>query len=127
MSGGGILVNGKLLYELMIFQLVGAPYNILKFDQFVHIVGFWVATLTFYHILAPIIKENNRKFVALSIVLAMAGLGAGALNEIVEFTATVFVKETGVGGYENTSLDLISNLIGSAGAVAYILIKGNSK
>lgn len=124
MSGGGIFINGKKLYELMIFGLVGPPYNIFKFDQFVHIVGFWVATLVFYHILSPSLKKDGvKKWISLSIVLVMAGLGAGALNEIVEFMATVITPETGVGGYENTSLDLVSDLIGSIGGMVYIIIK----
>mgnify|MGYP001166209157 FL=1 len=123
MSGGGIFIQGQKLYQLMIFPIVGDPYNIFKFDQFVHIVGFWVTTIVFYHLLKPLLKKDNKKWIALSIVLVMAGLGAGALNEIIEFTATVLVPETGVGGYENTSLDMVSNLIGAIGAMIYIRIK----
>ncbi len=123
MSGGGIFINGKKLYTIMILPLVGDPYNIFKFDQFVHIVGFGVATLVVYNLLKPLLKKGIKKWVALSIVIVMAGLGVGALNEIVEFIATVLVPETGVGGYENTSLDLISNLIGAICAMTYIYIK----
>ena len=123
MSGGGIFINGQKLYELIILPLVGDPYYIFKFDQFVHIVGFWVATLVFYYLLRPLLKKDIKKGIALSIVLVMAGLGAGALNEIIEFTATVITTETGVGGYENTALDLVSNFIGAIGAVIYIRIK----
>lgn len=113
----------------MIIPIVGQPYNIFKYDQFVHIVGFGVATLALYYLLKPLIKKDNKKWVALSIVVVMAGLGAGALNEIIEFIATVIVPETGVGGYENSSLDLISNLIGAIVAMTYIIIKdkNNSK
>jgi len=129
MSGGGIFINGQKLYQLMIIPIVGQPYNIFKYDQFVHIVGFGVATLALYYLLKPLIKKDNKKWVALSIVVVMAGLGAGALNEIIEFIATVIVPETGVGGYENSSLDLISNLIGAIVAMTYIIIKdkNNSK
>ncbi|MDP7263131.1 MAG: DUF2238 domain-containing protein [Candidatus Woesearchaeota archaeon] len=121
MSGGGIFIGGKKLYELMIFQIVGSPYNIFKFDQFVHIVGFWVATIVMYHLLKPLLKE--KKWISLSIVVVMAGLGAGALNEIVEFMATVIIPETGVGAYVNNSLDLVSNLVGAIGAMIYLIIK----
>ena len=112
MSGGGLSIFGKRLYEIMLIPIVGEPYNILKFDQFVHIVGFMVATWAFYYILKPKLSLKGR-WVALSIVLVMAGLGAGALNEIIEFAATVITPETGVGGYINTSLDMVSNLIGA--------------
>ncbi len=43
------------------------------------------------------------------------------LNEIIEFITTVIVPESGVGGYENTSLDLVSNLLGAIVAMMYIL------
>ena len=107
----------------MIFPIVGDPYNIFKFDQFVHIVGFWVATLVAYYLLKPLLKKDLKRWVVLSIIIVMAGLGMGALNEIVEFIATVLVPETGVGGYENTSLDLVADLIGAIGAMTYIQIK----
>jgi hypothetical protein len=123
MSGGGIYIGGKKLYELMIYPLVGPPYYIFKFDQFVHIVGFWVATLVFYSLLKPILAKENKRWGVISVVVVMAGLGAGALNEIIEFGATVLLNDTGVGGYENTALDLVSNLIGAVGAMTYIYLK----
>lgn len=52
----------------------------------------------------------------------MAGLGVGALNEIIEFFATVVVPETGVGGYENTALDLVADLIGALSATTLIAV-----
>jgi len=122
MSGGGLFVQGKKLYEFMIFEIVGAPYHIFKFDQFVHIVGFFAATLVMYHILKPkLIKDHN--WFAISIVVVMAGFGLGALNELVEFVATVIIPDTGVGGYINTSLDLVSDLIGAIAAMVYIRFK----
>ncbi len=126
MSGGGIFVNGKKLYELMIFQIVAEPYKIFKFDQLVHIIGFFAATLAFYYTLKPLLKEPVKRWISLSIILTMAGFGAGALNEIIEFAATVLVPETGVGGYENTSLDLVADLIGAVIAAIYIQIKENN-
>lgn len=127
MSGGGIYINGKKLYTLMLYPLVGEPYLIFKFDQFVHIVGFFAATLVVYHLIKPkLIKDH--KWAALSIVVVMAGFGLGALNEVVEFIATVITPETGVGGYENTALDLVSNLIGAVLAMVYIYNReGNNK
>ena len=126
MSGGGIIINGNRLYELMILPIVGAPYHIFKFDQFVHIVGFYVATLAMYAVIKHRLKKEN-KWVVVSIVLVMAGLGAGALNEIIEFFAGVVIKSTGVGGYENTALDLVANLIGAVGAMTYIVVKEKRK
>ena len=123
MTGGGVYVGGKKVYEIILLPLVGEPYNIFRYDQFVHIVGFGVATLLMYYLLKPALKEGYNRWVSLSIVVIMAGLGVGALNEVVEFAATVIMPETGVGGYINTSLDLVADLIGAVGAMVYIKIK----
>ncbi len=56
-------------------------------------------------------------------VLIAAGTGLGALNEIVEFVAVLLFPNTGVGGYSNTILDLISNLIGASLAVVFIHLR----
>ena len=74
-------------------------------------------------ILKPLLKTDLNKWISLSIIIVMAGLGVGALNEIIEFMATVLIPQTGVGGYINTSLDLVADLFGSLGALVYLWIK----
>ena len=127
MAGGSLYWHGTKFYELMLWPIVGEPYNIFRYDQFVHMVGFWVATLLAYHLLTPFVKEGVEKKISFAIVVVMAGLGFGALNEIVEFAATVIVPETGVGGYVNTALDLVFDFVGAIGAMVYIRIKNNPK
>ena len=119
MIGGGVLINGKSVYSTMLIPIVGEPYNIFKYDQLVHAFGFGVATLLLFHILKPYLKES-KSWIAISIVVIMAGMGAGALNEIIEFAVTVITPENGVGGYENTAIDLVSNAIGAIVAMIYI-------
>lgn len=121
MVGGGILIGGEKVYVKMLLPLIGEPYNILKYDQFVHIVGFGVATVLMYHLIMPLLKTGAIRRVPLMVVVIMAGLGAGAINEIVEFMVTVFVPETGVGGYINTSLDLVADLVGAILAYIYLI------
>ncbi|RJP68027.1 MAG: DUF2238 domain-containing protein [Candidatus Abyssobacteria bacterium SURF_17] len=120
MSGGGLYIGGTKLYEIILIP-ISNEYEIFRYDQFVHIVGFGVATLVMYFVLKPLLRPDIKKWTALSIVVVMAGLGVGAFNEIVEFMATVLVPETGVGGYTNTSLDLVSDLIG--GLLAMVIIR----
>ena len=48
------------------------------------------------------------------------GAGVGSINEVLEFIAVERVPETNVGGYDNTMLDLIFNLIGGVLAVAFL-------
>jgi len=124
MSGGWFYFNGTRLYDIILVPIVGAPYHILRYDQFVHVIGFCVATLAMFYLIKPLIKDFNR-WAALSIVVVMAGLGVGALNEIIEFIAAVIISVTGVGGYENTSLDLVADLVGAL--VALIIIRFREK
>jgi hypothetical protein len=122
MSGGGILINGNVLYKFILIPL-SSTYEILKYDQFVHIVGFGIATLVMYVLLEPKIKKPIKKWTSISIIVIMAGLGVGAINEIIEFIAVVIMPETNVGGFMNMSLDLVSDLIGACLAMIYIRIK----
>jgi len=122
MLGGVEMENGKVIYTLVLYPLVQAPYNILKYDQVIHAFGFFVATLVMFSVLH---KYLTRPFgwTAAGIVVAMAGLGLGALNEIVEFLMTVILPNTNVGGYENTALDLVFNLFGAVLAVLFLKLR----
>ncbi|UCF00287.1 MAG: DUF2238 domain-containing protein [Planctomycetota bacterium] len=122
MAGGTIYINGTKLYKLTLLPL-SEKYHVFCYDQAVHIWGFGVATITMYCLLRPLLKENINRYLALSTVLIMTGLGLGAFNEIVEFIITQIVAETGVGGYLNTSLDLVSNLIGAILGMLYIRLR----
>jgi putative membrane protein len=122
MSGGAVYIKGVRLYEVMLLPL-SSTYPILRYDQFVHLIGFFVATLVMYALLKPLLKPNLKKWTSLSIIIVMAGFGIGALNEMIEFIATVILPETGVGGFINTSLDLVADFIGAVLALVYIRIK----
>jgi hypothetical protein len=119
MAGGGIYINGVRLYDIILVPL-SQTYPILRYDQVVHIFGFAVATLMMFDLLRPLLKENLQHFIALSVVVMMAGLGVGAFNEIVEALVAAIVPQAGVGGYVNTALDLISDLIGAILAMVFI-------
>lgn len=122
LSGGGLYFDGIKLYEIMLIPF-SETYKILKYDQVVHAFGFAVATLVMYQLLRLHLKDGVRAWVSISIVVVMAGLGAGALNEIVEFFATIIVPDSGVGGYINNSLDLVFNLVGAICAMIFIRLK----
>ena len=121
MAGGGIFIKDGRLYDVILVPL-SVKYPILRYDQVVHIIGFGVATMVMFYMLKPLIRPGLDKFTALSIVVIFAGLGVGALNEIVECLTAVVVPESGVGGYMNTSLDLIADLIGAVLAMVIIRI-----
>ena len=120
---GGVKVGESVIYAKMLINIVGEPYYIFRYDQFVHLFGFGVATLMMYILLKPFLKFPIKNWTSISILVIMAGFGVGALNEMIEFTATVLVPETGVGGFINTSLDLVADFVGAVLAMIYLKIK----
>ena len=95
----------------------------LKFDQVVHAYGFGLTTWICWQALQWAFRCDGiaiRPTFGLLVLCGAAGMGFGALNEVVEFIATLTVPETNVGGYINTGWDLVSNLIGSL--IACVLI-----
>ena len=67
-------------------------------------------------------REIVRPSPGMLVLCAAAGMGFGALNEVIEFVATLTVPKTNVGGYENTGWDLVSNMIGSVLAAVLIWV-----
>jgi len=123
----------------------GAADGWLKYDQAVHAYGFGMATWLCWQGLCGAIggrpdpaaagdpaavgapsraRRTLRPTPGLMLLVAAAGMGLGALNEVVEFTATRFA-ETNVGGYVNTGWDLVFNMVGSVGAALILLSTAN--
>ena len=92
--------------------------TLLKFDQLVHALGFGITAWVLWHVLTRHYPETRHSWTAYAFP-ALASMGLGAVNEIIEFSAVVAVLDTGVGGYTNTALDLCFN---GAGAVIAMLI-----
>jgi hypothetical protein len=86
--------------------------DLLKYDQIVHAYGFGVCTWICWQGLQAATGVSRPTFGRLSLC-ALAAVGLGALNEVVEFVATLVFTETNVGGYVNTGWDLVSNLVGA--------------
>lgn len=97
----------------------------LKYDQVVHAYGFGITTWVCWHILHTALQSPDGgpvrpTFGILSLCVA-AGMGFGALNEVVEFIAVLTIPNTNVGDYENTGWDLVANLVG--GLVVAVVIR----
>ena len=125
MAGGLIRVpeswpiNGdiRVLYSLWLIP------GRLKYDQVVHAYGFGVATWVCWQGIRAAIRQRGGDPVptfGLMVLAATAGMGLGALNEVVEFAATLLVPETNVGGYLNTGWDLVANTLGATTAALLI-------
>ena len=129
MAGGLIVVPAswpisgdiRVLYSLWLIP------ERLKYDQVVHAYGFAVATWVCWQGLRAAIRQRGGDAVptfGLMVLAAAAGMGLGALNEVVEFAATLLVPETNVGGYLNTGWDLVANAAGATTAALVIWLRG---
>jgi len=118
MAGGGVPLNGSVLYNLHLVTLVeNENLFILKYDQLVHAYGFGVTAWLLWHLMVRHFPATRHTMTAY-VYPVFAAMGLGALNEMIEFSAVLMVPDTNVGGYYNTALDLVFNC---AGAVLAIL------
>lgn len=99
----------------------GDPGGWLKYDQVIHAYGFGIATWLCWQILCGTLAgrgpnpkggDRLRPTPGLVFLVAAAGMGLGALNEVIEFVATRLTV-TNVGGYVNTGWDLVYNALGA--------------
>jgi hypothetical protein len=119
MAGGGVPVGDSVLYSKVLVLLTGeGEMTILKYDQVVHSYGFGVTAWLLWHLLSlnfPQMRHTRSIYV----FPALAAMGLGAVNEIIEFIAVLVFPDTNVGGYYNTALDLVFN---AAGAVIAMML-----
>lgn len=111
--------NNEVLYSAWLIP------NLLKYDQIVHAYGFGITTWSCWHILSHALRQPDggavRPTFGILTLCAAAGMGFGALNEVIEFIAVLTIPNTNVGGYENTGWDLVSNLVGAT--IAAVIIR----
>lgn len=89
-----------------------------KYDQVVHTYGFFISTLCAWAGLRATYPRATRPGFGVLLVLALTGMGLGAMNEVIEFVGTLVFPNTNVGGYRNTGWDLVCNMTGATlGAV----------
>lgn len=123
MAGGGLPVNGTVLYNLALAPVIETDqFVILKYDQLVHAYGFGITAWVLHHLLTRHFPQTRNTATAL-ILPALAAMGLGAVNEMIEFAAVIVLPDTNVGGYYNTLLDLCFNAVGSL--IAMLIIRRN--
>lgn len=115
--GGAVQIGDGVLFGYRIYPFLdlGGDFYVLKYDQVVHMYLYGVVALMAQHLLRTTlaIRAHIKLVVLFSI---MAAVGVSVLNEIMEFIISLNM-ENGVGGYENTMLDLIFNLSGAVVAL----------
>jgi hypothetical protein len=125
--GGGVKVHGDVLYNLILSPIINNGVNgitIWRYDQLVHPYGTAIAALIIYFFIARSAKLPRVWMVVLA---ALAAMGLGAMNEVIEFITKITLPHTDVGGYNNTALDLCSNLIGSTIGASFAALRWGKK
>jgi len=121
-AGGLASWQGTRFYDLILLPLTGEPYDVLKYDQFVHFFCYFVMAILMWRVVQKAARPGaNRIIVCVLNVLAASSIGA--LNEIIEFVAVVALGTDGVGGYINTAIDLVANLLGAIVGTLYMLAR----
>jgi hypothetical protein len=113
LAGGLVRVGGDVLYN------TSPGPELLRYDHFGHALGIFVGALLVWELLVrdAFAVTGRASLVA---VTTLAALGLGAVNEAVEFVATLAHGGSGVGGYTNTGWDLVTNTL--AGVLAGLVI-----
>jgi hypothetical protein len=119
--GGSVFFQSKATYDVVLIPLTE---NMLRYDQLVHVFGFGLATLFVFHILQSALAKPITNWFAIGVAVVMAGLGIGAINEMVEFVFLPWMPTAG-NDYSNALLDLFADVIGAL--IAFGVIYGQEK
>ncbi len=116
--GGSVYFSETRLYDFVILNLIGEPFNILKYDQIVHIFTYVVFSIFVYSLAAYMSGGLEEKKTSLIFLITfLAAMGIGTINEIIEFITVAFFGSTGVGNYYNNALDLVFNAVGTLSGI----------
>ena len=117
--GGLASYQGVRFYDLILLDLVGDPYNIFKYDQLVHFYCYIVMSILMWSVIHKNMKQDASNIV-ICVITILAASSLGAVNEIIEFLAFMMLGIEGVGGYINTAIDLVANLLGTILGTIYM-------
>ncbi len=116
MAGGLIAVGDRVLYAVQIVPVL------VRYDQAVHAFGFGFGTLAAWEAMRRYLS-SPKMTTGVAVLVALCGMGVGALNEVIEFFTTRVQEETNVGGYENTGWDLVFNTVGATLATVIVFVR----
>ena len=120
MAGGLIEFDaGDVLYN------VDLGLGVVRYDRLVHAFGFGTASIACWQALRNRVGGEHSGTAA-AVIAWLAGMGVGALNEVVEFAMSQ-ATETNVGGFVNTGWDLIFNTLGTAVAALWIRSRSHNR
>lgn len=111
--GGAVETPDGVLFAYRIFPLIdnGGEFYILKYDQVVHGYLYGVVAIMSHYLLRTKLMVSGHN-ITVFLFAVLAALGISSLNEIMEFIISMNMQN-GVGGYDNTMLDMCFNLGGA--------------
>ena len=112
LAGGLVTVGDDVLYN------AHPPLRAFQYDHVFHATASGIAAIVLWTFLS---KELASVPGAIA-VSALGGLGVGAINELIEFLATLAHHGQHVGGYRNTGWDLLSNTVGATTASVLLAV-----
>lgn len=105
-AGGMVPVGDGVLYQVWLVEPV------LRYDNLQHAWGFGFVGRAVWEALRYRAGASlDERLVTWWLIVLGAG-AFGAVNEIIEWVMTLTIPGTDVGGYDNTSRDLVANLAG---------------
>ena len=126
-AGGAVVIDDHVLFAHRLYPFIdlGGEFYILKYDQVVHGYLYGLVALMSHHVLRQHFKLETSSLL-LAIVAVLVSFGISGLNEIMEFFISL-TMENGVGGYDNTMLDMCFNLTGAIVAISVFTHFSKSK
>jgi hypothetical protein len=113
LAGGLVRVGDSVLYNA-----TPGP-EALRYDHLGHALGTFAGARLVWELLVRDAFAATRR-TSLVALTTLAALGLGAINETVEFVATLAHGGSHVGGYTNTGWDLVTNTL--AGVLAGLVV-----
>ena len=111
--GGAVHIGDHVLFAQRIFPLIdrGGEFYVLKYDQVVHGYLYGLVAIMSYHVIRAVagVKRHDLLVFLMAVLISV---GISGLNEIMEFLISLNMQN-GVGGYDNTMLDLCFNFGGA--------------
>ena len=125
--GGGVDMGEDVLFAQRLFPLVdrGGDFYILKYDQVVHAYLYGLVAMMALHVLRQVFRARGPA-AAITVTAVLVSLGISSLNELMEFVISL-TMDNGVGGYDNTMLDFVSNFTGAVVAATVYTIIGSRR
>ncbi len=121
--GGCLHIDGVRLYDSVFPKLIGEPYHILRYDQYMHVLFSFIVAVLVFSVIRSVFKEGSNK-VIFGMNLILVVMGVGAVNEIIEFSSVVVYESSGVGGYYNNALDQVFNFTGAVLGLVFLKFQG---